>query len=120
MRNALAPVTTVIALLVGALMSTTVITEKIFTRPGMGTLIVDAIFSRDMPLVQGAVLVVVVFLLVINLITVYPRPARPPHHFLRVSPTAFPPRTSRPGDGLPRAGQGRAGPRARATSCSPG
>ncbi len=69
MRNALAPVTTVIALQVGALMSATVITETIFTLPGMGTLIVNAIFSRDMPIVQGAVLVVVAFVLAVNLLT---------------------------------------------------
>jgi peptide/nickel transport system permease protein len=69
LRNALAPVTTVIALQVGALMSATVITETIFTLPGMGTLIVNAIFSRDMPIVQGAVLVVVAFVLAVNLLT---------------------------------------------------
>ncbi len=69
LRNALVPVTTVIALQVGALMSATVVTETIFTLPGMGSLIVNAIYSRDMPLVQGAVLVVVAFVLAINLVT---------------------------------------------------
>ncbi|MEU7905820.1 ABC transporter permease [Actinoplanes sp. NPDC049118] len=69
LRNALAPVATVVALQVGALMSATVITETIFALPGMGTLIVNAIFSRDMPIVQGAVLVVVAFVLAVNLLT---------------------------------------------------
>ncbi|QMU96471.1 ABC transporter permease [Microbacterium esteraromaticum] len=69
LRNALVPVATVIGLQVGALMSATVVTESIFTLPGMGTLIVDAIFSRDLPIVQGAVLVVVLLVLLVNLLT---------------------------------------------------
>ncbi|RKN51193.1 ABC transporter permease [Micromonospora endolithica] len=69
LRNALVPVVTVTALQIGALMSATVVTETIFTLPGMGTLIVNGIFSRDLPVVQGAVLVVVTFVLLVNLVT---------------------------------------------------
>ncbi|MEU0661093.1 ABC transporter permease [Streptomyces lavendulocolor] len=68
LRNAVVPVVTVVALQIGALMSAAVVTETVFTVPGMGTLIVDGIFSRDLPLVQGAVLVVVVFVLLVNLL----------------------------------------------------
>ncbi|GAA4980943.1 ABC transporter permease [Kitasatospora paranensis] len=68
LRNAIVPVVTVVALQIGALMSATVVTETVFTVPGMGTLIVNGIFSRDLPLVQGAVLMVVVFVLLVNLL----------------------------------------------------
>ncbi|MFE9812766.1 ABC transporter permease [Streptomyces sp. NPDC005227] len=68
LRNAIVPVVTVVALQIGALMSATVVTETVFTVPGMGTLIVDGIFSRDLPVVQGAVLMVVVFVLLVNLL----------------------------------------------------
>ncbi|MET7438716.1 ABC transporter permease [Streptomyces sp. NPDC005496] len=67
LRNAIVPVVTVLALQIGALMSATVVTETVFTVPGMGTLIVNGIFSRDLPVVQGAVLMVVVFVLLVNL-----------------------------------------------------
>ncbi|WP_103340795.1 ABC transporter permease [Amycolatopsis sp. CA-126428] len=68
LRNAVVPVVTVTALQIGALMSATVVTETIFTLPGMGTLVVNSIFSRDLPVVQGSVLVVVVFVLLVNLV----------------------------------------------------
>ncbi|MCD9901600.1 ABC transporter permease [Streptomyces sp. MT29] len=68
LRNSIVPVVTVIALQIGALMSATVVTETVFTVPGMGTLIVNGIFSRDLPVVQGAVLMVVVLVLLVNLL----------------------------------------------------
>ncbi|MGW6214713.1 ABC transporter permease [Streptomyces sp. NPDC055109] len=68
LRNAIVPVVTVVALQIGALMSATVVTETVFTVPGMGTLIVNGIFSRDLPVVQGAVLMVVIFVLLVNLL----------------------------------------------------
>ncbi|MFB7031642.1 MULTISPECIES: ABC transporter permease [unclassified Streptomyces] len=68
LRNAIVPVVTVVALQIGALMSATVVTETVFTLPGMGTLIVNGVFSRDLPVVQGAVLMVVVFVLLVNLL----------------------------------------------------
>ncbi|WP_150461092.1 ABC transporter permease [Nesterenkonia ebinurensis] len=69
LRNALLPVITVTGLQVGALLSGTIVTETIFTLPGMGSLIVNSIFSRDLPVVQGAVLLIVVAVLLINLVT---------------------------------------------------
>jgi peptide/nickel transport system permease protein len=51
----------------GALLSGTVVTEKIFERPGLGTLFLDAFFARDIPVVQGCVLVIAVIYVAVNL-----------------------------------------------------
>jgi peptide/nickel transport system permease protein len=56
LKNALIPVTTVVGLQLGALLGGAVITETIFAWPGIGKFLVDAIFSRDFPIVQGIVL----------------------------------------------------------------
>lgn len=66
--NALLPVMTVAAAQLGALLSGTVIAEKIFERPGIGMLFLDAFFDRDIPIVQGCVLVIAVFYVTVNLI----------------------------------------------------
>jgi peptide/nickel transport system permease protein len=55
-RNALLPIVTLSALLFGELLAGAVLTEQIFTIPGFGKLIVDAVFNRDYPVVQGVVL----------------------------------------------------------------
>jgi len=68
LRNALIPVVTVAGLMVGRLLGGAVITETIFAIPGVGRTVVDAIFSRDFPIVQGAVLMMAFIVLVINLI----------------------------------------------------
>src|SRR5690606_30651859 len=57
MRNALIPVTTLLGLQLGALLSGAVLTEQVFTLPGFGKLVVDAIYNRDYAVVQGVVLV---------------------------------------------------------------
>ena len=57
LRNALIPVITLGALEFGPLLAGAVLTEQIFTIPGFGKLIVDAVFNRDYPVVQGVVLV---------------------------------------------------------------
>ena len=67
-RNALLPVITVIGLQFGFLLSGAVVTESIFSLPGMGRLLVQAILSRDFPIVQGAVLLAAVTFVVTNLI----------------------------------------------------
>ncbi|MEW6047681.1 MAG: ABC transporter permease [Bacillota bacterium] len=67
-RNALIPVITASGLQVAGLLSGLVITETIFTIPGFGRLIVDAIFTRDIPVVQGAVLVSALMVIGINLV----------------------------------------------------
>lgn len=69
LRNCLIPVTTVVGLQVGTLIGGAVITETIFSLPGLGRLIVDGIFARDFPVVQGAILIVVFFVLIVNLVT---------------------------------------------------
>jgi peptide/nickel transport system permease protein len=68
LRNALLPVLTIGAAQLGALLSGTVVTEKIFERPGLGTLFLDAFFARDIPVVQGCVLVIAVIYVVVNLV----------------------------------------------------
>jgi len=69
LRNALIPVTTLVGLQLGQLMGGVVVTETVFAWPGIGKLTVDAIFARDFPVVQGAILASAVLFVVINLIT---------------------------------------------------
>ena len=57
LRNGLIPVVTILGLQIGALMGGAVVTEQIFVVPGFGRLIVEAVFTRDYPLVQGVVLI---------------------------------------------------------------
>ncbi|MGA0596639.1 ABC transporter permease [Enterovirga sp. CN4-39] len=68
MRNALTPVITLGALEFGTLLSGAVLTEQIFTIPGFGKLIVDAVFNRDYAVVQGVVLVTATSYIVLNLL----------------------------------------------------
>lgn len=68
MRNALTPVITLGALEFGALLSGAVLTEQIFTIPGFGKLIVDAVFNRDYAVVQGVALVTSLTYIVMNLL----------------------------------------------------
>ena len=67
-RNALIPIVTVLALLFGELLAGAVLTEQVFTIPGFGKLIVDAVFNRDYAVVQGVVLVTACSYIVVNLI----------------------------------------------------
>jgi ABC-type dipeptide/oligopeptide/nickel transport system permease component len=66
LRNAAIPVVTMLALDFGALLGGAVITETIFAWPGVGRLVMQAIFQRDFPLVQAAVFVVAVTFVLIN------------------------------------------------------
>jgi len=65
-KNGLIPVITILGLQMGALMSGAVVTEQIFVVPGFGRLIVEAVFTRDYPLVQGVVLITASAYVVIN------------------------------------------------------
>ena len=67
LRAALVPVVTVAALQVGQLLSGAVVVEQVFTRPGMGRLMVGAITGRDYPVVQGGLLVLVATFVLVNL-----------------------------------------------------
>jgi peptide/nickel transport system permease protein len=67
LRNALLPIVTVVGLQLGGLLGGAVLTETVFAWPGVGRLLVDAIVSRDLPLVQGSVLVVSLLFILVNL-----------------------------------------------------
>lgn len=67
-RNAVLPVVTLTALLFGELLAGAVLTEQIFTIPGFGKLIVDAVFNRDYAVVQGVVLCTAVGFMLMNLL----------------------------------------------------
>ncbi len=67
LRNALIPVVTVVGLRLGALLGGAVITEQVFAWPGIGTLIVTAIATRDYPMVQGTMLIAALVFVVVNL-----------------------------------------------------
>ena len=68
LRNALIPVVTILGLQMGALMGGAVVTESIFVLPGFGRLIVEAVFTRDYPVVQGVVLITASSYVLINLL----------------------------------------------------
>lgn len=68
LRNAMLPVVTVVGLQFGALLGGAIITEEIFAWPGLGTYLVQAIRYRDIVAVQGAVMLIVVMFLVVNLL----------------------------------------------------
>jgi peptide/nickel transport system permease protein len=68
LRNALIPVVTVLGLQLGTLIGGAVITEYVFALPGVGRLVVDAVFARDYPLVQGVVLLIAIAFIVSNLL----------------------------------------------------
>ena len=68
LRNALIPVITIIGLQLGALLSGAVLTEQVFTIPGFGKLVIDAVFNRDYAVVQGVVLFTATSYIVINLL----------------------------------------------------
>jgi ABC-type dipeptide/oligopeptide/nickel transport system permease component len=69
LRNALIPVLTVIGLNFGTLLGGAVVAETVFTRPGIGRLILDAINARDYPVIQGVMIVSVVLVVLLNLLT---------------------------------------------------
>jgi peptide/nickel transport system permease protein len=68
LRNALIPIVTLSTLLFGELLAGAVLTEQIFTIPGFGKLIVDAVFNRDYAVVQGVVLCTAVGFIIMNLL----------------------------------------------------
>jgi peptide/nickel transport system permease protein len=68
LRNALIPVVTLGALELGTLLSGAVLTEQVFSIPGFGKMVVDAVFNRDYPVVQGVVLVTAFLFILLNLL----------------------------------------------------
>ncbi len=69
LRNALIPIITIMGLQFGALLSGAIITENVFSWPGVGTLLINAIEARDYPLVQGCVLFISLSYVLVNLLT---------------------------------------------------
>ena len=67
LKNAFIPVITIIGLQFGRLLEGAVIVETIFAWPGIGKLLVDAIFTRDFPLIQGCVLFIATIFVLVNL-----------------------------------------------------
>ena len=67
LRNALIPVVTVIGLMVGTLLAGAILTETIFSWPGIGKWMVDSIFRRDYPVVQGGLLLIALMVMIVNL-----------------------------------------------------
>ena len=67
LRNALIPVITVIGLSVGTLLAGAILTETIFSWPGIGKWMVDSIFRRDYPVVQGGLLLIAILVMLVNL-----------------------------------------------------
>jgi peptide/nickel transport system permease protein len=68
LRNAMLPLVTIIGLQFGALLGGAVLTETVFGLPGMGKFLVDSIFARDYPVVQGFTLVIAFLFVIVNLI----------------------------------------------------
>ena len=68
LKNAMIPVVTVLGLQLGTLIGGAVITEYVFALPGVGRLVVDAVFARDYPLVQGVILLIAVGFIASNLL----------------------------------------------------
>jgi len=69
LRNALIPVVTILGLQFGALLAGSVITETIFSWPGVGLLLIESIQARDFPVVQGTVLLIALTYVLVNLLT---------------------------------------------------
>lgn len=67
-RNALIPVVTVVGVQVGYLLGGAVVTEEVFTLPGIGRLVLNAVYERDYPLIQGTILFIAVLFMLSNLI----------------------------------------------------
>ncbi len=67
-RNMMVPLLTIVGLFVAVALTGTVLTETVFTRPGLGKMLVDAIGARDYPLAQGAITVFTMTIIFVNLV----------------------------------------------------
>ncbi|WP_138756386.1 ABC transporter permease [Paenibacillus sinopodophylli] len=68
LRNALIPTVTMIGIVAGELLSGAVVTETVFSRQGIGRVVVEAIMQKDIPLVQAAILIAAIFYIIVNLL----------------------------------------------------
>ena len=67
LTNALIPITTVVGIIVSLLISGSVVTETLFSIPGMGQLLTQAVLNRDYPMVQGGLLIITASLVLVNI-----------------------------------------------------
>jgi peptide/nickel transport system permease protein len=67
LTNALIPITTVIGIIASLLISGSVVTETLFSIPGMGQLLTQAVLNRDYPMVQGGLLITTALLVMVNI-----------------------------------------------------
>jgi dipeptide transport system permease protein len=68
LRNALIPVVTTIGLQVGVMLAGAILTESIFSWPGIGKWMVDSVFKRDYPVIQGGLLIIACIIMIVNLV----------------------------------------------------
>lgn len=68
LHNAMVPIVTVMGIMVGALLGGAVVTEQVFSIPGLGRLIIGAVLSRDFPVIQGGLLFLALIYLTVNLV----------------------------------------------------
>jgi len=68
-KNAMLPVVTIIGLQTGAVLGGAILTETIFALPGIGRLVVDSIFARDFPIIQGVILFLALMRVLSSLVT---------------------------------------------------
>jgi peptide/nickel transport system permease protein len=67
-RNSLIPIVTMLGLQVGALLGGAVVIEVVFARPGLGTIVVQSILKRDIPVIQGGILLIAAIFVIVNLL----------------------------------------------------
>lgn len=68
LKNALIPIVTIMGIQIGSLLGGAIVTETVFAWPGIGSLLIDSIFYRDYPLIQGIILFIVLMFIVINIV----------------------------------------------------
>jgi peptide/nickel transport system permease protein len=68
LKNALIPIVTVVGLQFGSLLEGAVVVEVVFAWPGLGSLLVDSIFARDFPMIQGCVFFIAIMYVIVNLL----------------------------------------------------
>jgi peptide/nickel transport system permease protein len=68
LTNALIPITTVVGIIISLSISGAVVTETLFSIPGMGQLLTQAVLNRDYPMVQGGLLLTTTFLVIVNIL----------------------------------------------------
>jgi peptide/nickel transport system permease protein len=68
LKNALSPTLTMLGLILGSLLSGTAVIETVFGLPGLGRFLIDAIYARDYPVIQGTLLLIVVIYITINIV----------------------------------------------------